>query len=113
MKNDLILKIVPFSLPVKPAIMSVNTLKDLGVENVMEVDELLEENEHFLTLESKLIELLQSGTLHWRHYQMAIGMMLTMMLADHHPTAKLMDMWMENLLHDDITIRFVAFQVNF
>ena len=93
--------------------MSVNTLKELGVENVMEVDELLEENQHFLTLESQLIELLQSGTLHWRHYQMAIGMLLTMMLADHQPTAKLMDMWMENLLHDDITIRFVAFQVIF
>ena len=36
-----------------------------------------------------------------------------MMLADHQPTAKLMDLWLECLLHDDITIRFVAFQVIF
>ena len=53
--------------------MSVNTLKELGVENVMEVDELLEENQHFLTLESQLIELLQSGTLHWRHYTFVVN----------------------------------------
>ena len=63
--------------------MSANTLKELGIENVMEVDELLEENEHFLTLESQLIDLLQSGTLHWRHFQMAIGKKHALKKHDH------------------------------
>ena len=100
-----------YSLPVKPTIMSQETLKELGVENIMEVDDLYEENPYFLKLEAQLCELVQSGNLHWRHYQMAIGMLLTMMLPDHKPSAKVMDLWLECLLHDDITIRFVAFQV--
>ena len=100
-----------YSLPVKPTIMSQETLKELGIENIMEVDDLYEENPYFLKLEAQLCELVQSGNLHWRHYQMAIGMLLTMMLPDHQPSAKVMDLWLECLLHDDITIRFVAFQV--
>ena len=40
------------------------------------------------------------------------GMMLTMLVSDHKPPANVVNMWLECLLHDDITIRFIAFQVN-
>ena len=73
-------------MPVKPAILSDELLKDLGVEtetsqNAMEVDcngsngvhDVPEENSYFLEMEKRLCDLVQSGNLHWRHHQMAIG----------------------------------------
>ena len=73
-------------MPVKPAILCDELLKDLGVEtetskNAMEVDcngsngvhDVPEENPYFLEMEKRLCDLVQSGNLHWRHHQMAIG----------------------------------------
>ena len=73
-------------MPVKPAILSDELLKDLGVEteaseNAMEVDcngsngvhDIPDENPYFLEMEKRLCDLVQSGNLHWRHHQMAIG----------------------------------------
>ena len=111
-------------MPVKPVIVSDELLKDLEVEtseNRMEIDcngsnaeeAVPDENPDFLQMEKRLCDLVQSGNLHWRHHQMAIGMMLTMLVSDHKPPANVVNMWLECLLHDDITIRFIAFQVNF
>ena len=101
-----------FSLPVKPAVMLIDVLKDLGVDNFMEDNDFDEENPDFLALESKLLDLLQDGSsLHWRHYQMAVGMLLTMMLADHQPQERLINFWLDSFLHDDVAIRSMAFQV--
>ena len=100
-----------YSLPVKPTVMSIDMLKELGIDNFMEENDFDKENADFLALECQLLDLIQGGTLHWRHYQMAVGMLLTMMLADHQPSERLINLWLDSLLHDDVTIRFMAFQV--
>ena len=104
-----------FSLPVKPAVMSIDVLNDLGaacVDNFMEESNFDVENQDFLALESKLLDLVQDGnSLHWRHYQMAVGMLLTMMVSDHQPQERLINFWLDSFLHDDVAIRSMAFQV--
>ena len=40
-----------------------------------------------------------------------LGMLLTMMTHDHKPPVNVVNMWLDSLLHDDIMIRYVAFQV--
>ena len=68
--------------------------------------------EEFLTLESELCELVQSGNLHWRHQQMALGMLLSMICSGHKPSVTTLDLWLECLIHDDRNIRCMAFQVS-
>ena len=68
--------------------------------------------EDFLKLESELCELVQSGNLHWRHQQMALGMLLTMICSGHKPSVTTLDLWLECLIHDDRNIRSMAFQVS-
>ena len=34
-----------------------------------------------------------------------------MMTYDHKPSENVVNMWLDSLLHDDIMIRYVAFQV--
>ena len=98
-------------MPVKPVYLDENLLKDLGIEKNVENMEIDEEDEHFLHMEKTLADLVMSGNLHWRHYQMAVGMLLTMLVADRKPPKNIVELWINCLLHDDITIRFVAFQV--
>ena len=68
-------------------------------------------DEDFVKLESELCKLVQSKDLHWRHHQMALGMLLTMLRSGHKPSAEILDLWLECLIHDDKTIRGMAFQV--
>ena len=68
-------------------------------------------NENFQKLEMALIEMVQSGNLHWRHHKMAIAMLLTMMGLDHKPSEAIVNLWLDCLLHDDKIIRDRAFQV--
>ena len=103
-------------MPVKPAILSDEFLTDLnlkeasnGHEETMEVD--ATENEHFLETEKRLCDLVRSGNLHWRHHQMAIGMLLTLLVNEHKPPENVVNMWLDCMLHDDVTIRAIAFQV--
>ena len=72
-------------MPVKPVIMSDESLKELGVVingTKMEVDTNgqnghdtfnSDDNPYFLQMEKRLCDLVQGGNLHWRHHQMAIG----------------------------------------
>ena len=99
-----------YTLPAKPAMLSQETLKNLGIEEKMdEIDSELDSD--YLAMQNELCALVQGGTLHWRHHQMAIGMLLTMLVADSEPNANVVNLWLEALLHDDVTIRFIAFQV--
>ena len=68
-------------------------------------------DEDFLKLESELCKLVQSKDLHWRHHQMALGILLTMICSGHKPSVEILDLWLECLIHDDKTIRGMAFQV--
>ncbi len=103
-----------FSIPVYPPGLPNSTLKELlGTEfddsnEEMEVE--LNMDEHFIELEKKLCQMVTSGNLHWRHYQMAIGMLLTLLGSEHKPGLETVQLWLNCLLHDDITIRFIAFQ---
>ena len=69
------------------------------------------EDEHFLQLEKRLCELLQGGNLHWRHTQMAIGMLLSLIVDGHIPPKFVVELWLDCLIHDDRTIRLTALQV--
>lgn len=68
------------------------------------------DNPHFLALESELCSLVTSGSLHWRHAQMAIGMLYTLTVPDHCPPPNVLQLWMNCLIHDDRNIRSVAIQ---
>ena len=100
-----------YTLPAKPPIMSQETLKSLDINSPEIMDQDIELDPDFVKLEKSLSDLIQGGTLHWRHHQMAIGMLLTLLVRDSRPTAQVVNLWLENLLHDDVTIRFIAFQV--
>ena len=69
-----------------------------------------EDNPHFLSLENELCSLVKSGSLHWRHNQMAIGMLYTLTVPGHNPPSDVLDLWMRCLIHDDRSIRSVAIQ---
>ena len=73
--------------------------------NVKEV-----ENEDFLKLEKRLCDLLRSGKLHWRHSQMAIGMLLSLMVEDHVPPKFIVELWLDCLLNDERKIRLMSLQ---
>ena len=69
-----------------------------------------EENPYFVALENELCSLVNGGNLHWRHTQMAIGMLYTLTVPEHHPPSDVLQMWMNCLIHDDRNIRSVAIQ---
>jgi hypothetical protein len=49
----------------------------------------------FQALEKELCSLICEGTLHWRHKQMAIGMMLSIIVEDHIQPPEVVDMWLQ------------------
>ena len=69
-----------------------------------------EVNEHFLELEKKMHELVSRKTLHWRHYSMGMGIMLLLVTHDRVPAPEAVEMWLKAMVHDDRTIRNMAFQ---
>ena len=65
---------------------------------------------HYQSLESSLVSLVISNTLHWRHEEMAVGMLLSMITYDHTPNQATTSMWLDLLLSDQRTIRLMAYQ---
>ena len=83
------------------------------MDTVMEVEEnvsIEEKNPYFIALEKELCSLVTSGNLHWRHNQMAIGMLYTLTVPYHNPPSEILHLWMNSLIHDDRNIRSVALQ---
>ena len=68
------------------------------------------EDRYFISLENELCSLVNSGNLHWRHTQMAIGMLYTLTVPLHYPPPTVLELWMSCLIHDDRNIRSVAIQ---
>ena len=95
---------VGYSLPEDetPTVMEVEQCNDATLRERV--------NPHFLALEEELCSLVVSGNLHWRHSQMAIGMLYTLTVPDHCPPRKVLQLWMRCLIHDDRNIRSVAIQ---
>lgn len=65
---------------------------------------------HYQELESSLISLLSANTLHWRHQEMAVGMLLTMISYDHTPSLATTQLWLSLLISDQRTLRLMAYQ---
>ena len=95
---------VLFHIPTKkPVIISTSPL-------LTSLKEDQKEDPDYLSLEKQLVKLVNGGTLHWRHYQMAIGMLLSLVNSTHVPFTETINLWLEALVHDDRMIRLVAFQ---
>jgi len=65
---------------------------------------------HFQELERRIIELVSNKNLHWRHHEMAVGMLLTMITYDSTPTRDTVSLWLKLLLDDQRSIRCMANQ---
>jgi len=65
---------------------------------------------HYQELEANLVQLVGSKTLHWRHEEMAVGMLLSMITYDHSPSLATTSLWLSLLLSDQRTIRLMAYQ---
>ena len=58
----------------------------------------------FQALEKELCTLICEGTLHWRHKQMAIGMMLSIIVEDHIQPPEVVDMWLQVHIRSTLNI---------
>ena len=66
---------------------------------------------HYQELEGRLVQLLSSNTLHWRHQEMGVGMLLTMITYDHTPNLDTTQLWLSLLVSDTRNLRMMAYQV--
>ena len=62
-------------------------------------------------LEARLVRLLSSNTLHWRHQEMGVGMLLSMTSYDHAPAPATARLWLSLLVSERRTLRLMALQV--
>lgn len=103
-----------FTLPVRRPKISSRLLSIVGAaddQQLMDCDEeKSEEDPDYLELELELCRLVREGNLHWRHKQMAVGMLLTILVEDHIPPQEVVDMWLQCQIDDDRTVRMVSFQ---
>ena len=64
---------------------------------------------HYQALETALVGLVEGKALHWRHEEMAVGMLLSMITYDTSPSPKSTSLWLSLLLSDQRTIRLMAY----
>ena len=67
-------------------------------------------NPDFVRLEKDICQLILHGNLHWRHFEMAVGMLFSIIVPGYRATEDAMKIWLDCLIHDDRNIRLVAFQ---
>ena len=65
---------------------------------------------HYQALETALLGLVEGKALHWRHEEMAVGMLLSMITYDTTPSPQSTSLWLALLLSDQRTIRLMAYQ---
>ena len=111
--QDFVLYTLPLTKPVLDSglmdIVSNNSnlvKKDSVLGNNSHMKELM----HYQQLETNLIALLSSNTLHWRHQEMGVGMLLTMITYDHTPSPPSTQLWLSLLISDQRTLRLMAYQ---
>lgn len=97
-------------------------ISDNGSDEAMEVDSdfpVAQSSDpvdpNFLKLERALTDLISGASieeqLHWRHYNMAMGMLLTILCPDYEPADETVDIWLQSMVHDDRAIRMLGIQV--
>ena len=88
-----------------------NALREaLSMTNQGTVTASTEVDPDFLKLEAELCDLILNGNLHWRHYEMAVGMLYSVIVPGYQVSHQALKVWLNCLTHDDRNIRFVAFQ---
>ena len=108
---------VLYTLPLSPPVTQ-PWLIDLvkSNTNVKSKDVLLGDNNdmkqvvHYQQLESELVRMVKSNALHWRHQEMGVGMLLTMISHDMTPTLDTTQLWLSLLISDQRTLRLMALQ---
>ena len=65
---------------------------------------------HYKALETELVDLVEGHALHWRHKEMAVGMLLSMITYDNPPSPRSTALWLDLLLSDQKSIRSMAYQ---
>jgi len=65
---------------------------------------------HYQALEEALVTLVEGKALHWRHEEMAVGMLLSMISYDTSPSPRTTALWLGLLLSDQRTVRLMAYQ---
>ena len=69
--------------------------------------------EMYYKLLSELCDKVESGNLHWRHYKLAIVMLVCLTRKDIVMPARVVSIFVENLIHDDILMReWALYQVD-
>eukprot|EP00096_Caligus_rogercresseyi_P015882 TRINITY_DN8371_c0_g1_i1.p1 TRINITY_DN8371_c0_g1~~TRINITY_DN8371_c0_g1_i1.p1 ORF type:complete len:1198 (+),score=314.38 TRINITY_DN8371_c0_g1_i1:1590-5183(+) len=102
-----------FHIPTSPPLPNQTVYELIGTSlppNIPLEDDPARVDPHFKDLELRVIELISNGNLHWRRYQMAIGILLGFINHKHIPHERAIRIWLDALVHDDITIRLTAFQ---
>jgi len=103
---------LPLSDPVLPpgVVQIVKSHTGLGAEKGLGHNASLRSQVYYQELEGRLVQLVGSKTLHWRHQEMAVGMLLSMITYDHTPSLSTTSLWLSLLLSDQRTIRLMAYQ---
>jgi len=103
---------LPLSDPVLPNGVAelVRSYTGLGGEGGLGQNTIMRSQVHYQELEARLVQLVESKTLHWRHQEMAVGMLLSMITYDHTPSLPTTSLWLSLLLSDQRTIRLMAYQ---
>lgn len=103
---------LPLSDPELPPGVSelVRRYTGLGGEGGLGQNTSMRSQVHYQELESRLVQLVGGKTLHWRHQEMAVGMLLSMITYDHTPSLPTTSLWLSLLLSDQRTIRLMAYQ---
>ena len=57
---------------------------------------------HYKALETELVDLVEGQALHWRHKEMAVGMLLSMITYDNPPSPRSTALWLDLLLRPRI-----------
>jgi len=103
---------LPLSDPILPpgVVELVKSNTGLAGEGGFAQNTIMRSQVHYQQLETRLVQLVGGKTLHWRHQEMAVGMLLSMITYDHTPSLPTTSLWLSLLLSDQRTIRLMAYQ---
>ena len=113
--QDFILYTLPLSGPSQPAWLQEMVRNNLsragpGGEGALAEHNSIKQVVHYQELETKLVKLVESNTLHWRHQEMGVGMLLSMIHYDHSPSLPTTQLWLSLLITDQRQLRLMAYQ---
>ena len=113
--QDFVLYTLPLSGPVMPGWVSEMVRSHSSQAGpggaALASNNSMKEVVHYQELEGKLVMLLSSNSLHWRHQEMGVGMLLSMITYDYTPSLDTTQLWLSLLVSDQRALRLIAYQV--